>query len=269
MLISFVAAILALWGIYRIVERDHGREVARRAILLIAIFPAALFLVAPFSEAVFLAAAVWALERARRGSWIAAAVLALVAGSARPVGILLALPLLWIAWDRRAGAAPGERVAAALAVAAAPAGFAAYVVYAGRAVGLSMFAASAEWTGSAYHPPWDVFAAALDWTRRTGDPLQGLNLALLVGFTALTLVGAVRLSPDLTAYAAPQVALLWIRILPTPLTSTSRYLLVVFPAFVVLALALEGRRVLWAYVILSLLMLGALAGEFVVGDFVA
>ncbi|MBU6423064.1 MAG: hypothetical protein KGJ98_01710 [Chloroflexota bacterium] len=266
MIVDLVAAVLALWGIHRIVEDDHGRDVARRAILLLSVFPASLFLVAPFSEAILLAASVWSLDFARRGGWSAAAACAFLAALARPVGVVLVLPLLWTAWRRRAE--PEERVAAAVAVVAAPAAFGAFVLYTQRVVGVSMFAASALWTGSAYHPPWDVLAAALDWTRRRGDPLEALELALLVGATALLIVGAARLRADLSLYAAPQIAFLWLRILPTPLTSTSRYLLVVFPAFVVLALLLERRRALWSYAIVSLLLLAAIANELVIGDFV-
>lgn len=268
MVLSVVAAILALWGIHRIVTEDHGTDAARRSLLLIAIFPAAFFLVAPFSEATFLAAAAWCIERARRGAWRSALVLALIAGAARPVGVFLALPLLWIAWRRERRAPWGDRATAGLAAVAAPLAFAGYVAYTQSVVGRSMFAASADWTGSAFHPPWDVLRASLEWTGRTGDPLQALDLALLVLCTVLVAAGIRRISPELTMYAAPQVALLWIRILPTPLTSTSRYLLVVFPAFVVLGLMLERRRGLWAYAILSLLLLGALANEFVIGNFV-
>ena len=77
-----------------------------------------------------------------------------------------------------------------------------------------------------------------------------------------------RVPAELTLYAAPQLALAWGRILPIPLTSVDRYLLVIFPAFIVLALFLGDRRLRWSYVILSLLLLGALANEFVIGNFV-
>jgi hypothetical protein len=270
MLINVVATTLALWGLYRIAVRDHGDAVARRAMLLLAVFPTALFLLAPFSEAIFLALGVWTIERARhRGGWVAAAALATLAGLARPVGGFLALPLAWLAWqqlrdERRAA----DGLWPVVAVVAAPLSALLYVAYTVRVVGRSMFDASAEWTGSAFHPPWDLIGATLDWTLRTGDPLQALQLGMLVMFAALFVAGIRRIPIELTLYAAPQLYLAWARILPTPLTSVGRYLLVIFPAFIVLALLLGDRRTRWSYVILSLLLLGALANELVIGNFI-
>ncbi|MBM4435585.1 MAG: glycosyltransferase family 39 protein [Chloroflexi bacterium] len=99
LLVGFVATVMALWGIHRIVDRDFGAAVARRPTLLLAVFPTGFFLRAPFSEATFLALSVWAIERARhRGGWPRAAVLATLAGLARPVAVFLALPLAWLAY---------------------------------------------------------------------------------------------------------------------------------------------------------------------------
>lgn len=155
-----------------------------------------------------------------------------------------------------------------LATLAAPASALLYVVYTARVVGRSMFDASAEWPGSAFHPPWDLVPAALEWTFGRGDPSQGLQLAMLVMTAALFLDGLRRIPVELSLFAAPQALLVWSRTLPTPLTSVGRYILVIFPAFIVLALLHEDRRLRWSYVILSLLLLGALANEFVIGTFV-
>ena len=269
MLVNLVATVLALWGLYRIAREDHGDAVARRAMLLLAVFPAALFLLAPFSEATFLALAVWSIERARRGQWTTVALLATLAGLSRPVGGLIALPIAWIAWrELRRSPRPSDRALPAIATLAAPASALIYVGYSIGVVGRSMFDASRDWTGSAFHPPWDVVGATLDWVRRTGDPLQALQLVSLFGFAALFVYGLGRIPLELSLYAAPQVFLVWSRILPTPLTSVLRYELVIFPAFIVLALLLGERRVRWSYLIVSLLLLGALANELVIGTFV-
>ncbi len=266
MVVNVVATALAFWGLYRLVVSNHGDVIARRTMLLLAIFPTALFLLAPFSEAVFLALGVWSIERARRGQWATAAVLATLIGLSRPVGGTIALPLAWLAWrsrsDRRDPTWP------AIATLAAPMSAALYVVYTMRVVGRSMFQASADWTGSAFHPPWDLIGATVDWVRRTGDPLPALQLGMLVLFALLFAIGVRRIPFELTLYAAPQLYLAWARILPTPLTSVGRYLLVIFPMFIVLALLLGDRRARWSYAILSLLLLGALANEFVIGNFI-
>ncbi len=51
--------------------------------------------------------------------------------------------------------------------------------------------------------------------------------------------------------------------------STSRYLLVVFPVFVVLALLGRHRRPHYSWLILSLMLLGFLLFAFLSGPFVA
>lgn len=269
MLVNVVATVLALWGLHRLVTEDHGETIARRTMLLLAIFPSALFLLAPFSEAVFLALGIWTIERARRGSWGTVAVLATLLGLSRPVGGLIFLPLAWLAWRRiRAAGSASDLLWPLIAVAAAPVSGILYLVYTVRVVGRSVFESQAQWSGSAFHPPWDMVGATLDFVRRTGDPLQVLQLGMLFVFAGLFVVGIRRLPLELTLYSAPLLYLAWARILPTPLTSTARQLLVIFPAFVVLSLLLDDRRARWSYAILSLLLLGALANEFVIGNFI-
>jgi hypothetical protein len=81
-------------------------------------------------------------------------------------------------------------------------------------------------------------------------------------------VAARRLPISYTLYALPQFVLLATRIQPTPLTSTNRYLLVIFPVFVVLAL-IPWARVRLAWGITSILFLALLLTEFQRGTFVA
>ena len=111
-------------------------------------------------------------------------------------------------------------------------------------------------------------AAAWQWTIDRHDPLQFVNLALLVLFGVLLLAGLRRLPVSYTLFALPQVLLLATRIQPTPLTSTNRYLLVVFPAFVVAAL-IPWERVRFAWALISTLFLAVLLQAFLSGDYVA
>ena len=94
------------------------------------------------------------------------------------------------------------------------------------------------------------------WTIDTADPLQVLNLVLLLLFGVLLVVGARRLPIAYTLFALPQFVLLATRIQPTPLTSTNRYLLVIFPVFVVLAL-IPWPRVRLGWAITSIAVPGA------------
>ena len=103
MLISFGATLAAAAGLHRLIRMDHGRPVARWSVLAMSIFPTAFTLVAPYSEAPFLAFTVWSFVAARQGRWPAAGFLALLAGATRIQGAFL-LPALaleyWLARRR-------------------------------------------------------------------------------------------------------------------------------------------------------------------------
>ena len=66
-------------GLLRLVGNSHGLRIGRRSALMLSVFPAAFFLFAPFTEALFLAAAVWSLVFARDRRWLLAAACAGVA----------------------------------------------------------------------------------------------------------------------------------------------------------------------------------------------
>lgn len=103
MVISFIATLVAAAGLHRLIRMDHGRPVARWGVLAMSIFPTAFTLVAPYSEAPFLAFTVWSFVAARQGRWPAAGLLALLAGATRIQGAFL-LPALaveyWLARRR-------------------------------------------------------------------------------------------------------------------------------------------------------------------------
>jgi hypothetical protein len=269
--VSYVAAIV---GLLRLVTRDIGREVAERTVLFMSIAPAAFFLFAPFTEAPFLALTVWAILAARERSWVLAAVACLLAGLTRTQGVFLALPIAWEAWcawrERRA---PGRRVfpepASVAALMAPVVGFGAFVLATARLLGRTPMDAQDVWGGKNFHAPWEVVTTTLNWIIDRHDSLEAFNLAMLLLFIVLVVVGIRRLPASYSLFAIPQVALIAVRLQPTPLTSTTRYLEVIFPAFIVIAMAMGGRRRAATWVIGSTLALGALTWLFVVGDWVA
>lgn len=276
-LVAAAAYLVAVVALLRLVGDDFGRGIARRTVFYLTIFPAAFFLFAPFSESLFLAASAIALLGARRQQWAVAGIAALVAALTRTQGVFLALPLAWEAIRGfsavRDGVAPerwvGLAVPRALAVLAPLLAFAAFVVVATAMTGVSPLDSQDAWGGRNFHAPWDVAAASWQWFLDHADPLQLVNLVSLFGAIALVLIGVRRLPLSYTLLALPQLLLIALRIQPTPLTSTTRYVLVVFPVFVVLALAGRSRRFDRLWTVLSVFGLALLASDFVRGNFVA
>jgi Dolichyl-phosphate-mannose-protein mannosyltransferase len=281
MIVSAIAYVAAMTGIYRLVGRDLDSVTARRTVLLISIFPSAFFLFAPFTEALFLALAVWCIAMARERRWLLAAVIGFGAALTRIQGVFLLFPMGWealaaaglTAWrpwaDRRLPAIDWRQlVTGGLASTGPMIGFLSFFAFTAAVAGQTPLDTQDAWGGKQFFPPWDVAAAAWQWTLDHHDPLQFLNLALLVLFGVVLLVGIRRVPVAYTLFALPQVALLATRIQPTPLTSTNRYLLVVFPAFVIIAL-IPWQRVRMAWAITSTLFLAVLLQAFLAGDYVA
>jgi len=97
MLVSNLCATGALMFFYGLVRLDHGRDVARRAVLLLALSPLSLFLVAAYSEGTFLLCATAFFYTLRLERWWQAGLWGLLAALARPPGMVLLAPFL-MAW---------------------------------------------------------------------------------------------------------------------------------------------------------------------------
>ena len=98
MVISFISTLAAAVGLYRLVRFDEGRESARAAVLFMSLFPTAFTLIAPYSEAPFLAFTVWSFVMARQSRWPAAGLFALFAGATRIQGAFLLPALILEYW---------------------------------------------------------------------------------------------------------------------------------------------------------------------------
>ena len=120
LVISLAAFAGALLLLYRLALLELGEDYAWRVILLISVFPYALYFSAVYTESLFLllsVAAFYAMRRGRLG-WVS--VSGLAAGLTRPNGFWLALPLACLAlWPRdhdAAGARARPRVSVPLAL---------------------------------------------------------------------------------------------------------------------------------------------------------
>lgn len=262
--INAVAFVVALTGLWRLIRRDLGPEIADRTVLYVAVFPVAFFLFAPFTESIFLACAVWSILGARERRWGVVAAAGLLAGLTRPQGLLLLLPLGWEAWR----ALRDGRTWGPLAALTPTIGFAVFYGYTVLVVGRSTFEAQLLWGGTGLTWPPDVLAQAIGRVGERGDVVTALNVVVLGLFTALFLGGLGRLPASYSLYVLPQLALIFVRSPAIPLMSTMRFCLVLFPCFVVVAILGRHRRVHETWVVLSVLFLGLLTALFLEGRFI-
>jgi hypothetical protein len=100
LVVGNLAYLGGLIATYFLTAGEWGEDVARRTVLYLALFPAAFFLLAPYSEPVFLLLAVTALWAARRSRWAVAGLGGALAAGTRSLGIVLLLPLAFEAWQQ-------------------------------------------------------------------------------------------------------------------------------------------------------------------------
>jgi Mannosyltransferase (PIG-V) len=261
--ISMAAFLAALVLLHRLVSLELGRRVASATLLLLAVFPAALFFGAPYSESLFLLVSVGAFYSARSGRWAWAGACAAAASGTRSAGLLLAIPLALLWWDSRERRA---RDAAWLLL--APVGVLAYSAWLGLVEGdaLRFLDVQDAWSRELGIPlggAWDGLTAAVDGLRQlasgdrrpiyfeeaAGDPFRiaAINIMLFASlvFALVACMGVLRRLPRAYgAYVAAALVLpLSFPVKPQPLMSLPRFLSVLFPIFVWLALVCEERRI--------------------------
>lgn len=95
LIISHVSLFLALIGLWKLVKLDYQENIAKFTIILLLVFPASFYFGSVYTESLFLALAIWSFLAARRGHWWEAGILGGLATASRFVGIIL-LPALLI-----------------------------------------------------------------------------------------------------------------------------------------------------------------------------
>ncbi|MFP5310640.1 MAG: hypothetical protein ACLGIR_13800 [Actinomycetes bacterium] len=238
--VALLATVAALAGVHALVEATAPGDAAavddraRRAVLLLAVFPVSFFLVAPFSESLFLAASVWALVHVERRRWWAVAVLGVVAGATRALGVLLALPVA-LRVLQRDRTDVRTALAGLVAGAGGPVGLGLVLLHGGLVWGawLAPWQVQGGWQRTLAWP-WDTLADAFRFALATpGAYATGyhtLDLVVFVPVVAATVWLCVRGPRHLGVYAASHV-LVWLvtPFPPRPLMSTPRFALAVAP----------------------------------------
>ena len=230
LLVSNLALLVALVYLARLVAIDHDVAAGTRAALYLLVFPTSVFLSVVYPESLLIALSIAAVYHARQGQWLAAGALGFLAALTRPfIGAAVALPIAIEAYQRS-----GLRAAIA---SAAPAGIGlvGWLVVLWRITGdpKAILTAEANW-GVGPSVPFEAFIDLFD-PRVYGFPYVVLGVTLLVG--VLVVLSWRYLRPSLAAYAT---VVFLISIATGSLTSSPRYYLAVFPAFMVLALVARG-----------------------------
>lgn len=242
LVITNVAAVVYAASVRALARVTADADLADRAVWFLLLAPVGFVLVTGYAEALSGAVVAGALLAARRQRWWIAGVLGAVAGLARPVGVLLAVPLAVEAARHWSPAPTAQRVARCVAVLAPAAGTAVYL----------------GWVAAVYHSPLLPYRLQASGPRAAliGNPLAplkhsaiaawhgveptvALNLPAVVVSLVLLVVCARTLPASYTAFAVLTVAA---AVTARTLDSFERYAASAFPLAIALGTLARRRQ---------------------------
>ena len=243
---------LALVIFYLLLSQDFDQAVARKALFYLCFAPYALFFFAGYSESLFLLLCLAAFFFLQRERYWLAGMSGFLAALTRSQGVLLVVPFLVVLlqryWSQRQHMTWRDILHACSPLALIPLGVVVYMLYLWIAKGDPLAFSTQEatfWHRHLTFPVVSLITAFKTFFHHEVFDLRLLN-ALDLGFTliplALLVLGWRRLplSYSLFALAMLLFDLSYPQGIVEPLTAAPRYLMVIFPVFVLLAI--WGKR---------------------------
>jgi Gpi18-like mannosyltransferase len=253
LVISSLATWLAFFLLYILVMESFDETTAKNTLFLYAVYPVAFFLVAGYTESLFLALTVGSLLLARRRAWVWAGILAALATLTRNQGIVLSAVLLWegMLQYREARGLQSKDVLEILFSASLPVlTFGAFAIYIHNGL-------NAGW-------PWETLGAL--WGQSSGFPWEGvvgnikqlqtlplsqdlywlpttiLDLILAIFIPMILIVYRRAIRSTYVVFAWLLLILAWGKLGPgDTLVSFSRYMIAAFPFFVSMSPVVNSR----------------------------
>jgi len=223
LLISTVAAFFSFWGLVKLGKgalSDTGRF---RMLCILCAWPTSFILFAGYADSLTLALIIWAVVLGRAARWEAATLCGLLAGIARPSGVLIVIPLAVMALR--------SQKPRSLVLALTPLGLAGYwgwLRWSGRP---SVVEAYRRYQGMVMVPPNRSLGEILSLIVYGHDTLLAIKLGLVIIVAIVSLrrdVAGLRIEDRAFALALILQMLMYSG---RPLLGAARYLLLVYPAF--------------------------------------
>jgi Gpi18-like mannosyltransferase len=241
--LAYLGALLAFYRLAQLELKDD--QMATRATLYLALFPTSFFFLAAYSEPLLLLGASLAIYAARRRQWLKSGVSAAFAALSRLVGAVLVIPLGYAALrSSRTSSSPRRWLAAIGAIA----GGMVLPLYAWLGLGLDplapLEAQTGRFRGGFSLPGANLLEAVRRLTSGQAFMADAFDLVFLILFIACGYFVWRKYSKVTAIYYVSMLSLYLVRFAGSqPLLGTARYVLMLFPAFFVLA---EWGRRPWA-----------------------
>jgi hypothetical protein len=272
LIVSNLACLALFVYLYRLVEMEWSVVLARRSVVYLALFPSAFYLLAAYSESLFMLCVVAAFYHARRGEWVWAGAWGFFAPLARLPGVAIILPLAWEfvrQWALARGAErpmPWWRGWPLLLVLLGGLFFPLYaywVIDSGSV--LAPFTVHTQRFMGRFAWPWEsLWMAVRVLASGRFRVIEPFDLLFALLFIVLTVEAFRRLPLIYPIYMAVTLVGTLTKVSEIqPLLAVSRYVLVLFPGFVILAR--WGWQKAWVHrlvVYLSFALLIFFVGQF-------
>ncbi|GAA1756583.1 mannosyltransferase family protein [Luedemannella helvata] len=285
LILSALAALIALIMMHRLTAIFLGDALARRATFYLLAFPTGFFMVIAYNESLLIALALSSLYLMHRGKWAGAAILAGFASATRTGGVLLMVPFV-LEYLRQHDWSPRKIRLDALWILVAPLGLVIYMIYLWRSFGdpLAFQHAQEAWFRYGAKPPWTTMGYAFRiveerWPSLATESARNVIAIFLVFGCAVLLTLAVagrwRLRPEmlyLTAFSFVTLLLPLcgpVQLNQPPLPGFWRYLLEAPVIFIMLARLGENFAFDRIYTMVVLSMQGIMVTTFLHEAFVA
>lgn len=232
---------------------DADKPTADRTVFYIAAYPLSYFFSLPLSESLFLLISASAFYAAKRDSWWAAGILGALASATRLTGVFLLPALLVLQWQTNRSLKPDRRTLALLLI---PLGLLAFMVHLHYRTGnaFAFMDVMAAW-GRNPAPPWVPF---LDYLRHPLEISFRWDFRLLNFAAALMglVCGVVLVKKRQWALATFTLLCVLAPLSSSLLQSLARYMMGIFPIFMVLGAAGKSPRVDQSIRAIFLVLLG-------------
>jgi hypothetical protein len=268
--ISNISSLVALVYLYKLAKLDFEEKVALKAVLFLSIFPTAYFLSVPYTEGLFFAMIISSLYYARLSKWPLAGSLAFFAALTR-LGGLLMLPVLLVEYFHQKGWKPRKTDLNILWISLTLAGFLIYLNINNQVTGnplTFMVVERVHWFNTL--DPISGLTSAISWANNGSYPqnlILGYAPLIFAVFGLLMVMEGVyqRLRASHLIY----MLLSWLLAISTSFwLSVPRYVMAIFPMFIILGTITERKSVNIAIAICFGLALSYFTVLFALGQFV-
>ncbi len=251
-IISNLSLLVALVGLWRLVRFDFGKEVARMAVWLVLLFPTSFYFGSVYTESLFLALTVWFFYFLRKRKWLLVVVLGGLASATRLVGAALLAPWGLVGYALFLQQKTGDALAFMHQVG----------IFGGQR------SESLVLLPQVFYRYFFKVLPNLNLNYFPSSFVGLLEIGCALGFLVLIVVAFKKLRLEYALYA---LAAYLVPTLSGSFSSLPRYVLIIFPAFIVGAIYLKRLPRVWQILVFAVLfiMLGMATMLFTRGYWVA